>query len=261
MSSSLVDTEPSEEFYNFMDAHGIQRNHLSIAANKEGSKMDPKTICDAIIFAKEPKNQPVYIHCNQGKHRTGCVVACLRKYQGKPLDEILTEYKAYAHPKERLGDIEFIKAFDPKMVDAYAKCYAHSGVSPKKFRVDSKLDIWELSASIPDDFAKSGYSDTSMSSSYESGSDMLLMSPLPAGVGSIVASWTQVRDFGIPSSSNVKHDNEAGICSAEVIRQTHVGSLDICDGDSDWDDSDTVAISATATTPPIAVSARSSFSS
>lgn len=223
--------------------------------------MDVKTICDAIIFAKDPNNQPVHIHCNQGKHRTGCVVACLRKYQGRPLDEILTEYKAYAYPKERLGDIEFIKAFEPKMVDAYAKCYAHSGVSPKNFRVDSKFDIWELSASISDDEVRAGSSDVSMSSSYDSGSDLMLMSPLPPAVDSFVASWTNVRDFGFPGGSNVKHDNEVGLCSADAVNHELIGCMDICDGDSDWEDSDTAAISAFATTSPMAVSVRPSFSS
>lgn len=242
-----------------MDSRGIQRNHLSIAANKEGSQMDPKTICDAIIFAKEPRNQPVHIHCNQGKHRTGCVVACLRKYQGRPEDEILTEYKAYAYPKERPGDIAFIKAFDPKMVDAFEKCYAHSRVAPKNFRVDSKLDIFELSAMIPEDLAGS---ETSTSSSYESGSDIMMATPLSRRADIIMGSWTRTRDLDNPRDSEVRHDNEAGRCSADIVNQTQIGCLEIGDGDSDdWDDSETVAISATATTPPIAVSTRTSFSS
>lgn len=179
------------------------------------------------------------------------------------MDEILLEYKAYAHPKERAGDIAFIKAFEPTMVDAYAKCYAHSGVSPKNFRVDSKLDIWELSASYTDDFPGPALSDTSMSSSYESSSDGLLMSPLPPSVEVIMASWTQtrIRDFGDPSRSDVKHDNEATICTAETINQTHIGCFELGDGDSEWDDSDTIVISPTATSPTIAVAARSSFSS
>lgn len=244
-----------------MDKNGIQRNHLSLAANKDGGKMDVKTVCDAILFAKEPNNQPVQIHCNQGKHRTGTVVACLRKYQGRPMDEILKEYKAYAYPKERAGDHEFIKAFDPKMVDAYAKCYARSGMSPKDFRVDSKLDIFELCAMLSDDGIPNSSSIPSMSSSYDSGSDILMMSPLPPATESFMNSWTRVRDFGAAGGSDVKHDNEAGRCSADVVNQTIVGCMDLGDGDSDWDDSDTVTISATATTPPLDVRVRSSLSS
>lgn len=62
-----------------------------------------------------PANHPVLVHCNQGKHRTGCLVACLRKVQGTmPLPEILEEYVAYASPKVREGDLALIRGFDVK---------------------------------------------------------------------------------------------------------------------------------------------------
>lgn len=65
-------------------------------------------------------NHPLHIHCNQGKHRTGCLVACLRKIQGVPLPDILAEYHAYAWPKSRDGDVKLITAFDPASVYEYA---------------------------------------------------------------------------------------------------------------------------------------------
>lgn len=45
------------------------------------------------------------------QHRTGCVVAVTRKVQQWNADRILDEYKAYASPKIRDGDVEYISNF------------------------------------------------------------------------------------------------------------------------------------------------------
>lgn len=35
-------------------------------------------LCSA-CFAADARNHPLLIHCNKGKHRTGCLVGCFRK--------------------------------------------------------------------------------------------------------------------------------------------------------------------------------------
>ena len=55
---------------------------------------------------------PVLIHCNQGKHRTGCLVGCLRKVQRWSLVAIFDEYRLHAGRKARIVDQQFIERID-----------------------------------------------------------------------------------------------------------------------------------------------------
>lgn len=121
--STLVDTEPSSGFQEWMFENNIQQLKIDIATNKDG-KINTTTlsICQALLFIEDSNNWPMYIHCNQGKHRTGCVVACLRRVQNVPMDEIIEEYRTYAGVKARDGDIQFMKSFDPKDLDKYRRC-------------------------------------------------------------------------------------------------------------------------------------------
>ena len=57
------------------------------------------------------RKHPLLVHCNRGKHRTGCLVGCLRRLQRWSVDECLNEYIDYSTPKERVSDQAFIKAF------------------------------------------------------------------------------------------------------------------------------------------------------
>ncbi|OAY80092.1 putative tyrosine-protein phosphatase, partial [Ananas comosus] len=58
------------------------------------------------------RNHPILIHCNRGKHRTGCLVACLRKLQSWCLTSVFEEYRRFAADKSRLSDMRFIEMFD-----------------------------------------------------------------------------------------------------------------------------------------------------
>ena len=51
------------------------------------------------------------IHCNKGKHRTGCLVGCLRKVQHWALSSIFDEYIRHSSPKQRQMDQQFIELF------------------------------------------------------------------------------------------------------------------------------------------------------
>jgi len=84
-------------------------------------------------------NYPLYVHCNQGRHRTGCVIACLRKIQRVPIEDIIAEYRAYANPKARPGDIDLIRAFDPECVFEYAKTHGLLENQPFMKRMDSAI--------------------------------------------------------------------------------------------------------------------------
>jgi hypothetical protein len=51
------------------------------------------------LLLEDVRNHPVLIHCNKGKHRTGCLVGCYRKVQKWSMTAIFEEYRRFAHPK------------------------------------------------------------------------------------------------------------------------------------------------------------------
>ncbi|KNA03501.1 hypothetical protein SOVF_208450, partial [Spinacia oleracea] len=59
---------------------------------------------EALKAALDKKNQPVLIHCKRGKHRTGCLVGCVRKLQKWCLSSIFDEYQRFAGVKSRISD-------------------------------------------------------------------------------------------------------------------------------------------------------------
>lgn len=58
-----------------------------------------------------PENYPLLIHCNHGKHRTGCVVGVLRLTNQWTLKRIIDEYTSFAEPKVRETDIRYLSEF------------------------------------------------------------------------------------------------------------------------------------------------------
>ncbi|KAF7189406.1 Inositol phosphatase SIW14 [Pseudocercospora fuligena] len=136
--------DPCDTYNDFVRASSVRHKIMELETNKEGSiNMKSENLCEAIMFALNPNHHPVYVHCNQGRHRTGCLVACIRKLDGWSMEEILTEYDTYASPKPRDGDIAFIKQFDPKIVHMYAEQNPHL-----KWRSDSILGTFDLLAGI-----------------------------------------------------------------------------------------------------------------
>ncbi|KAK4551965.1 tyrosine-protein phosphatase siw14 [Recurvomyces mirabilis] len=136
----LVDTEPSVLYSRWIEENNIKRHRVDIAPNKEGKPgTSGESLCEALLIVLDAENYPLHIHCNQGKHRTGCLIACLRKIQRRPMCDILLEYYTYAYPKARPGDVELIKAFDPEAVFDYAK--AHGYLEKQSFmkRMDSMI--------------------------------------------------------------------------------------------------------------------------
>lgn len=75
-------------------------------------KAIPMNVMRSILdLAFDRENYPLLLHCNHGKHRTGCVVAAIRKVSGWQMDAILNEYETYAAPKVRKCDIDYISNF------------------------------------------------------------------------------------------------------------------------------------------------------
>lgn len=149
---TFVGTEPSDEYWTFVHEGNIQRLQIDIAPNKDGNvKTTNESLCEALLVVLDTSNYPLYIHCNQGRHRTGCVIACLRKIQKWPLEDVLAEYSAYAYPKARTGDIDLITNFDPDCLLEHVKVngdlQTHSKLSPVGSHIKTVDDLVEALAS------------------------------------------------------------------------------------------------------------------
>ncbi|EES07604.1 hypothetical protein BDA96_04G334600 [Sorghum bicolor] len=114
-----------EENVQFLQQNGIQLHQFGIEGSKSGPTVpdtmlaqEPfvyipeETIREALKVILDVRNQPVLIHCKRGKHRTGCVVGCLRKLQKWCLSSVFDEYLHFAAAKARSTDQRFMELFD-----------------------------------------------------------------------------------------------------------------------------------------------------
>lgn len=110
--------EGSRSFY---ESHGIRLIQHGVDGNKapddrEGAYMEPEVVARAVGELLDASTHPVLIHCNQGKHRTGCLVGCLRKVQRWSSVATFEEYRRFAGEKARLVDLQFIELFDTALI-------------------------------------------------------------------------------------------------------------------------------------------------
>uniref|UniRef100_A0A2P2K1U8 diphosphoinositol-polyphosphate diphosphatase n=1 Tax=Rhizophora mucronata TaxID=61149 RepID=A0A2P2K1U8_RHIMU len=97
----------------FLKANGIKLFQFGIEGYKEPFVNIPDdTIREALKVVLDARNHPVLVHCKRGKHRTGCLVGCLRKLQRWYLSSIFDEYQRFAAAKARVSDQRFIELFD-----------------------------------------------------------------------------------------------------------------------------------------------------
>ncbi|KAJ0017783.1 hypothetical protein Pint_09725 [Pistacia integerrima] len=97
----------------FLKANGIRLFQFGIDGCKEPFVNIPEeTIREALTVLLDTRNHPILIHCKRGKHRTGCLVGCLRKLQKWCLTSIFDEYQRFAAAKARLSDQRFMELFD-----------------------------------------------------------------------------------------------------------------------------------------------------
>ncbi|KAF2085867.1 protein-tyrosine phosphatase, partial [Saccharata proteae CBS 121410] len=113
---TLVKETCPEPYVSFMTENGIQHFQVHIPANKGTVCMTTEQMTRALAVVLDRQNHPLLIHCNKGKHRTGCVTGCLRKVLGDNLKTVYEEYHTYADPKARIFDEHFMGSFDERTV-------------------------------------------------------------------------------------------------------------------------------------------------
>ncbi|KAI3620242.1 hypothetical protein CBS9595_002209 [Malassezia furfur] len=127
---TLILEDYPEQNIQFLDENGITFFQFGIPGNKEPFVQIPEeTVTAALATILDQRNHPILIHCNKGKHRTGCVIGCLRKLQQWSLTTIFDEYRRFSYPKARSMDQEFIELYresavwpeiDPKYLPDWA---------------------------------------------------------------------------------------------------------------------------------------------
>ncbi|CAK7896585.1 inositol phosphatase Siw14p [[Candida] anglica] len=118
----LIPEEYPEIHTNFLKDEGVKLFQLGMSGNKEPFvKISSELITEAIKIVINPENQPILIHCNRGKHRTGCLVGVLRRLQKWSLTIIFDEYRKFSAPKERPMDQQFIELYDEKEIVKFAQ--------------------------------------------------------------------------------------------------------------------------------------------
>ncbi|KAJ4721520.1 Tyrosine phosphatase family protein [Melia azedarach] len=127
-----------EENLKFLAAHNIQLLQFGIEGKTEPPVSIPSdTIMEALKILIDVRNHPVLIHCKRGKHRTGCLVGCLRKLQNWCLSSVFEEYQRFAGVKSRITDMRFIETFDVVCLRQclYSIIYQYQGYGSKKRRL------------------------------------------------------------------------------------------------------------------------------
>ncbi|KAI1975762.1 tyrosine-protein phosphatase siw14 [Ophidiomyces ophidiicola] len=123
---TLVDQEYSRQFKKFVKENGINTHVIPILANKDAKVFTPQTtILEVLKILFNPETHPVLVHCNKGKHRTGCVIACFRRAQGWSTAAAVAEYVRYSTPKTRLLDRKYIESFEANILGEFV---GHHGV-------------------------------------------------------------------------------------------------------------------------------------
>ncbi|KAK7344109.1 hypothetical protein VNO77_13392 [Canavalia gladiata] len=103
----------SQQNLEFLRSHNIRLFQFGIEGKTDLSVSAVKdTILEAVKVLIDVRNHPVLIHCNRGKHRTGCIVGCLRKLQNWCLSSVFEEYERFAGAKSRITDLRFLETFN-----------------------------------------------------------------------------------------------------------------------------------------------------
>ncbi|KAJ4730115.1 Tyrosine-protein phosphatase [Melia azedarach] len=100
----------------FLKSNGIRLFQFGIEGHKEPFVNIPEDmIREALKVLLDVRNHPVLIHCKRGKHRTGCLVGCLRKLQRWCLSSVFDEYQRFAAAKARVSDQRGTRILGPAL--------------------------------------------------------------------------------------------------------------------------------------------------
>jgi tyrosine-protein phosphatase SIW14 len=109
---TLVKTdEVDTDLQSFSETNGIRQAIFHMKGTKKET-IPLSTMNSILEVILDRRNYPLLLHCNHGKHRTGCVVAVVRKTYGWDLHRVVDEYRTFASPKVRECDVEYIRAFE-----------------------------------------------------------------------------------------------------------------------------------------------------
>lgn len=101
----------------FCKTHRISLYHLGhLHSTSPWEPITEEVVLQALNLLVQPSTYPAIVMCNQGRHRTGTVIGCLRKLQRWCLSSILEEYRRFAGPKVRVMNEQFIELFDIDLV-------------------------------------------------------------------------------------------------------------------------------------------------
>ncbi|RDW91512.1 hypothetical protein BP5796_02677 [Coleophoma crateriformis] len=107
---TLVKKEYPDGFCAFIKANGIRHVIIDMQGTKKVAI--PHEMMQSIMkVVLDKSNHPLLMHCNHGKHRTGCATAVIRHLSGWHVDSVVAEYTNYAQPKVRDCDIEYIQNY------------------------------------------------------------------------------------------------------------------------------------------------------
>ncbi|KAK4971216.1 tyrosine-protein phosphatase siw14 [Elasticomyces elasticus] len=152
---TLVKEPLPDNYSRFILSNNIKHIQIHIPANKDGViNITSETMALALGVVLNRANQPLLVHCNRGKHRTGCLVACFRKVQRISLPVALSEYHDYANPKARPLDMEFVTSFNERCVFHLAK--KHGWAKHDDTIVEKRVDSLELESALLTDNVHDG---------------------------------------------------------------------------------------------------------
>lgn len=117
----LIPEEYPPENIEQLKKNNIKLFQVGMSGNKEPFvNLPTDLLTKALEVVLNPDNQPILIHCNRGKHRTGCLVGCIRRLQNWSLTMIFDEYRRFAFPKARALDQQFIEMYDDRLIKKIA---------------------------------------------------------------------------------------------------------------------------------------------
>lgn len=107
---TLVQKDLPEGFQEFINGNGITHKIFDMAGTKKADI--PLGLMRSIMeIIADRRYHPLLIHCNHGKHRTGCVVGVYRKWSGWDTASVVAEYQKFAAPKARGSDVKYLNEF------------------------------------------------------------------------------------------------------------------------------------------------------
>lgn len=112
---TLVRRDVEDEAYAaLLQVNGIKHHVVDMKGTKK--QAIPVEMMQTILrLVLDKSNHPVLIHCNHGRHRTGCAVGAIRKVYGWDTTTVVSEYQSFAYPKPRESDISYVTSIEPSL--------------------------------------------------------------------------------------------------------------------------------------------------